>query len=144
LPELSTANIIFLLRCGPCKLAKAFKFCLGNNSNSLNATSSGEVGLQPFSEPSPPPPLPTPHGIQSLFTLSPDLDNNDDRPLYEYFPAKPGLPHSSSTSFKTISSLNSLAAGMKVTKLKPILLLVEDNEINMRVRCDLDVRLDKI
>jgi hypothetical protein len=100
--------------------------------------------VQPFSEPSPP--LPTPLGgldsPQSLFALSPEAGTYSENKLqYEYFPARPGLPHRSSTSVKTISSLNSLAQA-KIVKSTPVLLLVEDNEINMRVCCYLLVKLE--
>jgi hypothetical protein len=111
----------------------------------LHTTSAGELKVEPFSCPSPP--LTTPLGVlaspQSLFNLSPEPDNREDRLGYEYFPTRPGLPDRSS-SFKMIKSLDSLDAGLRGFKPKPILLLVEDNEINMRVCCNFDVRLDKI
>lgn len=146
LPRTISANIISIHRCGPCKLAKAFKFCLGNNLNSSHTTTSGELKVEPFCRPSPP--LTTPLGglgsPQSLFNLSPESDNCEDKPTYEYFPTRPVLPDRSSASSKTIRPVDSLDAGLKVIKTKPILLLVEDNEINMRVCCNFDVHLGKI
>lgn len=100
-----------------------------------------------FLEPSPalPTPIPTPLGLgaldspQSLFSLSPDPEGSIGKVPYEYFPARPAFLHRSSTPLKTISSLNELAKVGVATKRSPVLLLVEDNEINMRVCYSLDL-----
>lgn len=78
---------------------------------------------------------------QSLFSLSPDPEGSIGKLPSEYFPVRPSFLHRSSTAFKTISSLNALAKE-GVVKRSPVLLLVEDNEINMRV-CYGDDEMDE-
>jgi hypothetical protein len=113
-----------MLRCGPHKLAKAFAFCLGKAS---------QLGTDRISHTSPlPMPLGPPDSPQRLFALSP----RSSHPQWqysqdEYFPTNVLSPViASSLDGSAISTADS----RKTDTLKPVLLLVEDNKINLKVR----------
>ncbi|KAM7193145.1 hypothetical protein V8F33_008017, partial [Rhypophila sp. PSN 637] len=97
--------------CGPHKLAKAFTFSLGDEPHS-----SSSRGLSPS----------THSGPQSLFAKSPelaDLPHRHVRDDHEYFPltAEPGAVETPRPT------------DPPTAKQQPVLLLVEDNEINLRL-----------
>jgi hypothetical protein len=127
LSEVSDTNSP-LNRCGPHKLAKAFMFCLSNTSNSsmncgsqlspLRALATGLASLQ------------------SLLKVSPDSSFHpvEVPSQSEYFTISPGFP-SGNPSGASESSVLALDTN-KATKRKPLLLLVEDNDINLKVCLD--------
>jgi len=92
-------------RCGPHKLAKAFAFCLNDASHFLTNSKSP---LRAPAEASPP--------LQSSSKTSPESHMGD-----EYFPINAGI------------SSEGPAGNEKAAKRKPVILLVEDNEINLKV-----------
>jgi hypothetical protein len=104
--------------------------------------SSEEVGVQPLSALSE---EPLAHPIfpgflaspQSLFTLSPrsPQSNGGGQKLQkEYFPTRPAMSQRATSSFRPPRPLKLETTILKTGKVKPVLLLVEDNAINMRVR----------
>jgi len=132
--QLLDGNANLLHRYGPHKLAKAFAFCLSNASHS-----STNFGPQL-------PPLGTlDKGLaspQSLFRVSPDSPYHPAE-LHlrgEYFPVgagfSPGKPSEGNQSLAVATCDN------KATTRKPVLLLVEDNYINLKVRLDHEAFLE--
>jgi hypothetical protein len=115
-------------RYGPHKLAKAFAFCLSNASHS--STNHGPQ-LSPLGTPD--------KGLaspQSLFRVSPDSPFHPVE-LHlrgEYFPVgagfSPGKPSEENKSLVVATCSN------KATTRRPVLLLVEDNYINLKVCLD--------
>lgn len=111
--------------CGPHKLAKAFAFCLGDASYpSINHGSrSSPLGATYKDLVSP----------QSLFKVSPDssLYRGEQHLREEYFPSSAASPPR--TPFRASESLALAADANKAERQKPVLLLVEDNEINLKL-----------
>jgi hypothetical protein len=95
-------------RCGPHKLAKAFAFCLNNTSHFLTSSESQLSPLGALAEASVP--------LQSSSKTSPEIHLGD-----EYFPINVNV------------SSRCPAGNEKATKGKPVILLVEDNKINLKV-----------
>ncbi|KAK3386575.1 hypothetical protein B0H63DRAFT_468018 [Podospora didyma] len=117
--------------CGPHKLAKAFAFCLGKGNN-LPFSGFG-VGATV----SVPPSIASP---QSLFRKSPEeymarMGQMSD----DYFPVTPPPPGDFDGSPTAESSIDYVtmprpaAAAAVAERQKPLLLLVEDNEINLQL-----------
>ncbi|KAM7216447.1 hypothetical protein V8F06_008160 [Rhypophila decipiens] len=105
--------------CGPHKLAKAFTFSLGGTGT---PHSSSSQGLSPAVHSG----VSGDSGPQSLFAKSPEIADLPDRHVrdnYEYFPltAEPG-------AVETPRSTDPPTA-----KQQHMMLLVEDNEINLRL-----------
>jgi hypothetical protein len=108
-------------RCGPHKLAKAFAFCLANASNLSPRTTPGMVPG-------------TLTSLQSFFSQYPEMTPNKDMDLSHsgdnYFsPVAKPTTVKSSTSTPPADKTNTSTE----ERQKPMLLLVEDNEINLRV-----------
>jgi hypothetical protein len=95
-------------RCGPHKLAKAFAFCLNDTSHFLT---NNKPQLSPLRAPAEVSPLPQSSSKTFLESHMGD----------EYFPINAGV------------SSEGPAGNEKATKRKPVILLVEDNEINLKV-----------
>jgi hypothetical protein len=127
---LSYAN--HLSRCGPHKLAKAFKFCLDTTlPPTINVESSESSYTSPASGVTSP---------QSLFIGSPSPlaaagNVPDSRAQEEYFPITASLiPNDTSRpSLASVAGSESTSSTIIPAKRRPVLLLVEDNKINLRV-----------
>ncbi|KAH9204266.1 hypothetical protein DL95DRAFT_529330 [Leptodontidium sp. 2 PMI_412] len=111
--------------CGPNKLAKAFAFCLSNASHSpinrgphLSPLGTPDIGLA---------------SPQSLFRVSPGSSFHPVELHLQggYFPivagSPPRKPSGANKSLALATCVN------KATKRKPVLLLVEDNHINLKL-----------
>ncbi|RFU26643.1 hypothetical protein B7463_g9706, partial [Scytalidium lignicola] len=111
--------------CGPHKLARALAFCLSNASHPTK-----KYGPQL-------PPLQTPDehlvSSQSLFKVSPSTTFHlgELHSQGEYFPTGAGLL--SGNPFEATESSTLDTSANKATNRKPVLLLVEDNNINLRL-----------
>jgi hypothetical protein len=125
----SSQSVNPLCRCSPQKLAKAFAFCLVAASQARTEQSAHAS------------PLSTPGKIldspQSLFALSSrtrspawELPANPGgfNMLDEYFPAGASLPPS-----RPDEASKPAAHFGEAGRLQPVLLLVDDNKINLRV-----------
>jgi hypothetical protein len=106
-------------RCGPYKLAKALEFCLRNRDipqrSPMMESQLSSPGLLYDAS-------------QSLFGMSSPESQADqgERPFRrEYFP--------SPTPIRVAEALSPAADDAHPERQKPLLLLVEDNEINLKV-----------
>jgi hypothetical protein len=95
-------------RCGPHKLAKAFAFCLNNTSHFPTSSESQLSPLGALAKASVP--------LQSSSKTSPEIHLGD-----EYSPINVNV------------SSKCPAGNEKATKGRPVILLVEDNKINLKV-----------
>ncbi|KFY87320.1 hypothetical protein V500_07034, partial [Pseudogymnoascus sp. VKM F-4518 (FW-2643)] len=111
--------------CGPHKLAKAFAFCLSNDSH---PPANREPQLSP---------LRTPDkgraSQESLLKVSPDssLYPREAHSQSEYLPVDAGFSPGKPSEVAKSSALATSAS--ECTKRKPVLLLVEDNRINLKL-----------
>jgi hypothetical protein len=123
-----------LSSCGPHKLAKAFEFCLGSDSRSRSNLNSFSSPLPPWSG------ADSPH--QSLFVNSPPdwvgTPLRSPRPsgeqLDSYFPQTLSKTPSRSAVPATPAILTiTPQETTMIQPQKPMLLLVDDNAVNLRV-----------
>ena len=107
-------------RCGPHRLAKALEFCLGTPAHSPEGGSPSRAPSEMENSP------------QSLFQRSPDsyLPGMESTPQDGYFAS---TAQSLEAVVNGVSAHTTVSGVNVIEKKKPKLLLVEDNEINLRV-----------